>query len=75
MSRFVITYVCVQTGVIDCSWDVWSSCVCDHGLNLAEKGSGVKYRVRKCCSRCPNDPSCPNSVEFEMCICKRQTSE
>ncbi|XP_015748539.1 PREDICTED: semaphorin-5A-like [Acropora digitifera] len=64
----------VRKGVIDCSWDVWSSCFCDHGLNLAKKGSGVMYRVRKCCSTCPNEPSCANSVEFKLCFCKRPTS-
>ncbi|KAK2561194.1 Semaphorin-5B [Acropora cervicornis] len=61
-------------GVIDCGWEVWSSCFCDHGLNLAKEGSGVMYRVRKCCRTCPNEPSCANSVEFKMCFCKRETS-
>ncbi|XP_067023378.1 semaphorin-5A-like isoform X6 [Acropora muricata] len=61
-------------GVIDCDWEVWSSCFCDHGLNLAKKGSGVMYRVRKCCRTCPNEPSCANSAEFKMCFCKRETS-
>ena len=75
MSRLFITYVCVQTGVIDCGWEVWSSCFCDHRLNLAKKGSGVMYRVRKCCEACPNEPSCANGVEFSECFCKRQTSE
>ncbi|XP_044179118.1 LOW QUALITY PROTEIN: semaphorin-5A-like [Acropora millepora] len=61
-------------GVIDCGWEVWSSCFCDHGLNLAKKGSGIMYRVRKCCRTCPNEASCANSVEFKMCFCKRPTS-
>ncbi|XP_044178744.1 semaphorin-5B-like isoform X2 [Acropora millepora] len=61
-------------GVIDCDWEVWSSCFCDHGLNLAKKGSGVMYRVRKCCRTCPNEPSCASSAEFKMCFCKRETS-
>ena len=75
MNRFVIMYICVQTGVIDFSWGVWSSCICDHGLNLAEKGSGVMYRVRKCCSTYPNEPPCANSDQFKTCFCKRPTSE
>ena len=74
MSTLFVPYVCVQTGVIDNSWDAWSSCACDHGLDLT-KGTGVMYRVRKCYRTCPNEPSCANSVEFKMCFCEKPTSE
>jgi len=56
-------------GGVDDSWGKWSECVCNHGLELPEE-SGVKYRVPKCRSVCPDVSSCPDTVEFGSCDCK-----
>ena len=59
--------LCV-TGSVDGSWDKWSECVCNHGLDLPGE-SGVMYRIPKCRRVCPNMPSCPETIEFKSCNC------
>ena len=50
-------------------WAEWSACECDHKLDLPE-GSGVRSRIPKCRRECPNVSSCPDTVQYETCICK-----
>ena len=64
-----LTLCLCWAGGVDDSWGKWSECVCNHGLELPEE-SGVKYRVPKCRSVCPDVSSCPDTVEFGSCDCK-----
>ena len=60
--------------MIDSSWDAWSNCVCDHGLNVTE-GTGLMYRIRKCHRACPNVPFCTSDIKFKTCSCAEGKSE
>lgn len=60
-------------GVIDSSWDAWSNCVCNHGLNVTE-GTGLMYRIRKCHRACPNVPFCNSDIKFKTCSCAKLNS-
>ena len=50
-------------------WAEWSACQCKHELDLPE-GSGVRSRIPKCRRECPNVLSCPDTVQYETCICE-----
>lgn len=50
-------------------WAEWSACQCKHELDLPE-GSGVRSRIPKCRWECPNVSSCPDTVQYETCICE-----
>jgi len=49
-------------------WAEWSACECKHKLELPE-GSGVRSRIPKCRRDCPTVSSCPDTVQYETCIC------
>ena len=65
----ILTLFLHSAGEVENTWDEWSVCVCDHGLNMS-KDSGVMYRVPKCRRICPNVTFCADSVEFQPCKCQ-----
>ena len=47
----------------------WSACQCNHELDLP-KGIGVMSRIPRCRRECPNVLFCPDTVQYQNCICK-----